>query len=146
MQPNNTPKSKIGLKHIIIIAAAVAVACAGILIAGYFANKALDDEYTTKEMDEVMDEIIRTKHFVSDWYSEISSGENGTCAVYLNEIRFGNNEYSLTFAGERLRAVYPRGERFFKLEYIEKIEFFEVDGKVRCRFYYGSSGEYTFTV
>lgn len=146
MQPNNTPKSKIGLKHIIIIAAAVAVACAGILVAGYFANKALDDEYTPKEMDEVMDEIIRAKHFVSDWYAEISSGENGTCAVYLNEIRFGNNEYSLTFAGERLRAVYPRGERFFKLEYIEKIEFFEVDGKVRCRFYYGSSGEYTFTV
>ena len=141
-----TSKNKIGLKQILIITVALIVACAGILIAGYFANKALDDEFTPKEMDEVMDEITRTKHFVSDWYLEMSSGENGACAVYLNELRFGNNEYTLTFAGSRLRAVYPRGERFFKLEYIEKVEFFEVDGKVRCRLYYGSSGEFTFTV
>lgn len=146
MSDNPTPKSKIGLKQILIIAAALAVACAGILIIGRLAAKSLDDEFTPKEMDEVMDEISRTKHFVSDWYLEMSSGENGACAVYLNEMRFGSNEYTLTFAGNRLRAVYPRGERFFKLEYIEKVEFFEVDGKVRCRLYYGSSGEYTFSV
>lgn len=144
MSDNPTPKNKIGSKQIIIIVAALIVACAGILVIGHFASKSLDDEYSAKEMDEVMDEITRAKHFVSDWYAELSA--KGNCSVYLNEIRFGNNEYTLTFAGGRLRAVYPRGERFFKLEYIEKVEFFEVDGKVRCRIYYGRSGQYTFSV
>ena len=62
------------------------------------------------------------------------------------QLRFGKNEYTLTYAGNRLRAVYPRGERFFKLENIRKVEFFSVDEKVRCRFYYGETGEYTFSV
>ena len=144
MQSNPTPKNKIGPKQIIIIVAALIVACAGILVIGHFVSKSLDDEFSPKEMDEIMDEITRVKHFASDWYAEISPA--GNCSVYLNEIRFGNNEYTLTFAGKRLRAVYPRGERFFKLEYIEKVEFFEVDGKVRCRIYYGRSGQYTFSV
>lgn len=137
-------KNKIGIKQIVIIAIAVTIACAGILAIGYFVEGSLDDEFTPQQMDDVMDEITRAKHFVSDWYAEISP--KGNCSVYLNEIRYGNNEYTLTFAGKRLRAVYPRGERFFKLEYIEKIEFFEVDGKVRCRVYYGQNGQYIFTV
>lgn len=139
-------KSKLGTKQIIIIAVALAVACTGILTIGYFANKALDDEFSASEMDEIMDEISRTKYFVSDWYHEILSEKNSDCSVYLNELRFGSNEYTLTVMSNRIRAVYPRGERFFKLEYIDKIEFFSVDGKIRCRFYYGESGEYTFAV
>lgn len=138
-------KNNINVKHLIIITIALTVACVTIVLAGQWAERALD-EFTPQEMNEITDELNRTKHFVLDWYAEISSGGKNSCVVYLNELRFGNNEYSLTFAGKRLRAVYPRGERFFKLEYVDKVEFFEVDGKVRCRLYYGRTGEYTFTV
>lgn len=139
-------KNKIGIKQILIIAVVLAIVCGVILTVGYFANKALGDEFSAKEMDEIMDEIMRVKHFISDWYAEISSIGMGNGSVYLNEIRFGSNEYTLTFAGARLRAVYPRGERFMKLDFIRKVEFFSIDDKTRCRLYYGNTGEYTFSV
>ena len=146
MSENTTDKkSRINIKHLIIISVTLVLACIMIVLAGQWALRSLD-EFTPSEMGEITDELNRTKHFVSDWYLEISNSDTGDCSVYLNEIRFGNNEYALTFAAGRLRAVYPRGERFFKFEYISKAEFFEVDGKVRCRLYYGRTGEYTFTV
>lgn len=138
-------KSKVSAKQLIIIAVVVAIACGIILTVGYFVNDPIE-EFNDKEMAEITDEISRTRHFVSDWYAELSAGENGECEVYLNELRFRGGTYTLSAAGGRLRAVYPRGERFFKFDYIRSVEFFEVSGKVRCRVYYGQNGEYIFTV
>ena len=144
-EKSSKEKRKIGAKQLIIIAVVVSIACAIILTVGYLVNNP-PEEFSDEEMAEITDEISRTRHFVSDWYAELSAGENGECDVYLNELRFRGGTYSLSCAGERIRAVYPRGERFFKLEYIERLEFFEIEGKLRCRVYYGKSGEYTFTV
>ena len=135
----------VNVKTLVIIAIAAVLLCVAAVVAVHIIT-----DYQVRIADaksaEVEDEITRAKHFVSDWYQEISGNENGVCSVYLNELRFGKNEYTLTYAGNRLRAVYPRGERFFKLENIRKVEFFSVDEKVRCRFYYGETGEYTFSV
>ena len=144
-EKSSKEKKKIGAKQLIIIAVVVAIACAIILTVGYFVNNP-PEEFSDEEMAEITDEISRTRHFVSDWYAELLAGENGECDVYLNELRFRGGTYTLSSAGGRLRAVYPRGERFFKFDYIRSVEFFEVSGKVRCRVYYGQSGEYIFTV
>lgn len=136
---------KIGAKQLIIIVITVAIACGIILTVGYFVNRPIE-EFSDEEMAEITDEISRVRNFVSDWYAELSAGENGECEVYLNELRFRGGTYTLSSAGGRIRAVYPRGERFFKFDYIRSVEFFEISGKVRCRVYYGETGEYTFTV
>lgn len=138
-------KRRIGAKQLIIIAISVAIACAAILVIGHFISRSFD-EFTPQEMADITDEITRTRHFVSDWYAELSQSGKGDCKVYLNELHFEIENYSLAVANGRLRAVYPRGERFFKFEHIRRLEFFEIDGKVRCRVYYGQTGEYTFTV
>ena len=144
-EKSSDAKRRIGVKQLTVIVVTVAIACGIILTIGYFAEKHFD-EFDSQEMSEITDEISRTRYFISDWYSELLATCNNDCNVYLNELRFDGGTYSLTFAGGRLRAVYPRGERFFKFYYIRRIEFFEIDGKVRCRVYYGQTGEYTFTV
>lgn len=93
---------------------------------------------------ELTDEFSRARCFIEDWINELNNGR--TLQVYINELRFIEGNYSLTIAKNRIRAVYPRGERFFKLEKITNIEFFEVDSFLRCRFSYGNSGEYMFRV
>lgn len=102
------------------------------------------NKYFTMDNDEITaelaDEFTRTKWFIIDWYNELK--ETGKYEVYLNEIRFQNGKYTLTVAQNKIRAVYPKGERYFKLEFIKQIEFFEVGGVLRCRLFYGSRGEY----
>ena len=99
-----------------------------------------DDELTS----DLADEFARARFFIVDWYSELKS--TGKCAVFLNELRFEKGLYTLTVERNRIRAVYPRGERSFKLEFITHVEFFEVNGVLRCRFSYGRAGEYLFRI
>ena len=119
---------------IIVLIAAAAITAALLFRKEY--GKDPNDEITP----ELTDEFARAKDFISDWYAELRT--QGKCSVYLNELQFAGGRYALTYANDRVRAVYPRGERFFKLEYITKIEFFETNGALRCRFFYGQSGEY----
>lgn len=121
---------------IIIILTVTAAVVAAALFLGSKLGSESEDEIT----DELTDEFSRARYFISDWYSELNSTDK--CQVYLNELRFTSGKYTLTYASGRIRAVYPRGERFFKLDKITKIEFFETNGILRCRFYYGRNGEY----
>ena len=105
----------------------------------------IDSEQKSDEItDELKDEFSRAQYFITDWYNELAA--RGNCQVYLNELRFEDGKYTLTTAKNRIRAVYPRGERYFKLEQITKIEFFEVNSTLRCRLSYGINGEYMFKV
>lgn len=93
---------------------------------------------------ELSDEFGRGRWFIIDWYNDLKV--NGRCQVFLNELQFANGQYSLTVANNRIRAVYPKGERYFKLDLVTQIEFFEVNGVLRCRFSYGKNGEYMFRI
>ena len=144
-KPSQTGKP-IFTKRLIVIIVIAAFICATTLLISYATNEYFN-EFSQEENEEITDEINRARCFISDWFLENSDGNSRKCTVYLNELRFEQGRYTLTFAGgDRIRATSPRGERFFKFEYINNIEFFEVDEKVRCRLYYGRSGEYTFTV
>lgn len=142
-EKNPKEKNKISTRQLIIIGVTVAISCGIILLIGYFVNNP-PAEFNNAEMAEITDEILRVRHFVSDWYAEISELSIGECKVHFNELRFEGSNYTVSTANRRLRAVYPRGERFFKFDYIDSVEFFKIDGKVRCRVYYGQTGEYTF--
>ena len=133
------------IRQIIIIAVVLALVCAAILIGGHIVSEKLDG-YSSQEMIEITDEITRAKHFISDWYDEIHALSSSEPRVFLNELRFDSVGYTITYAADRLRAVYPRGERFFKFDYIDSAEFFTVDNKIRCRLYYGKDGEFTFSL
>ena len=120
---------------IVILLIAVAAITAALLFRREYGGDH-NDEITA----ELTDEFARTRDFIADWYAELKN--QGKCSVYLNELQFSGGKYALTYASGRIRAVYPRGERFFKLEQITKIEFFETNSILRCRLYYGKSGEY----
>lgn len=102
----------------------------------------VDDETV---IDECADEIIRTKYFILDWYNELTS-QFGMAQIYHNEIRFNRGEYTLTVAGPNIRAVYPRGERFFRLNYITYIDFYIEDNITKCKIYYLANGEIVFNI
>ena len=133
MKRSNTLKAII-IIYVIISAAAIV----------FFVADRLNDLYDQPDLtEEYADEISRIKYFISDWYNELSSAGNKV-NVYLNELQFSGAKFSLTYFNGSVRAVYPRGERFFKAQYINNIEYFEVDGKLRCRLYYGEDGVYMF--
>ena len=123
----------------LLLVAAVAIGGA-LIFRKEYGQPPESDEIT----DELSDEFSRIRWFITDWYNELKS--TGKCMTYLNELRFDNGKYTLTYANGRIRAVYPRGERFFKLENVKKIEFLETHNVLRCRLYYGSSGEYLFRI
>ena len=129
-------KKKPSIIAIIIILLIAAAAITAALLFRKEYGKEPNDEITP----ELTDEFARAKDFISDWYVELK--RQGKCSTFLNELQFLGGKYTLTYAAGRIRAVYPRGERFFKLDLITNIEFFETNGVLRCRFYYGQSGEY----
>ena len=88
------------------------------------------------------DELSRVKYFIKDWYDECSA--YGEVKVYYNELRFQAGTYTLTVAADRIRAVYPRGERFFQMEYVSYLEFYMENGHLICKLYYLETGEYVF--
>ena len=105
---------------------------------------------TTKENNErrlleTEDEISRTIWFIKDWYNELSA-DYGTAEVYFNELRFLDGKYTLTIAADKIRAVFPRGARFFRLENISYLEFFEDNNSIRCILFYNENGETVFEV
>ena len=103
-------KKKPSIALIILIVLLIVVG-----IATYFAVRFIGGEVDSDEItDELSDEFSRIRWFITDWYSELNA--KSKCQVYLNELRFENGRYTLTTANDRIRAVYPRGERFFKLE------------------------------
>ena len=132
-------------KTLIWIIVIVAIAVVGIIAATAIVKgvKASNNNPDTLS-SELTDEFSRAKYFITDWYDELSA--NRKCNVYLNELSFQNGQYTLTYADKRMRAIYPKGERFFKLDYVTKIEFFQVDNVLRCRFSYGENGEYMFKI
>ena len=133
-------KSKISIPLIILVALLIVAGVVAFILLRNIDSEQKSDEIT----DELRDEFSRAQYFITDWYNELSA--KGKCQVYLNELRFEDGKYTLTTAKNRIRAVYPRGERFFKLEQITKIEFFEVNSTLRCRLSYGINGEYMFKV
>jgi len=135
---NNTVKSII--LAVVIIGLLISN---GITLKLYFEslNSGKTDE---KELiDNTGDELSRAKFFIKDWYDEIHE-IYGASKVYHNELRFCEDKYTLTVAGHRIRAVYPRGVRFFQMDYITYIEFFEDNGNLQCRMYYNETGEIVF--
>lgn len=110
----------------------------------FFIGKSQTNNSIDEITSDLSDEFSRAKYFISDWYNELCDSRGAI--VYLNEVVLQGGRYSLTYASGRIRAVYPRGERFFKLDRITSIEFFEVDSILRCRFSYGENGEYMFRV
>ena len=141
----NQEKTKNGVTviRVIFYATMFLIVCSAIIFSIYVSKKF--DATSDSAMDDIIDELSRARFFILDWYAEISEAESGYY-IYLNELRFAKSGYTMTYAGGRLRAVYQRGDRFFKLYHIDKIEFFELNEKIRCRFYYGSGEEFTFTV
>ena len=134
-------KKKPSVIAIIVILVLATAAITGALIFRKSYGQAPENDEIT---DELSDEFTRIKWFITDWYNELKA--SGKCGVYLNELRFESGKYTLTFANGRIRAVYPRGERFFKLEQVNKIEFFTTNDILRCRLCYGGSGEYLFRI
>ena len=143
MTEQKTPK-KIEPKKLIILSVVLALVCLAIVLGGQYVNN-LVKGHTAEEQQQIADELIRTKDFISDWYDELVV-DGKPCDVYLNELRFAGGTYTLTFAGKRLRAVYPRGNRFFKMDFIDNAEFFQAGGKIRCRLHYWGTNEYTFAL
>lgn len=125
---------------VFVISIIIVAAIAATMICVYF----FSNRQNGKNSESVQDELSRAKLFIQDWYKELSDKKG--CSIYLNELSFQNGTYTLTFAQNRIRAVYPRGERFFKLEHITKVEFFEIDNVLRCRFSYGENDEYMFRI
>ena len=103
----------------------------------------LDTFVENVSQDQYDDEINRVNYFIQDWYDELTSS-HGVAKVYRNEIRFENGQYTLTVAKDRIRAVYPRGIRFFQLKYITYIEFLEDENGLNCKLYYGETETTTF--
>lgn len=128
---------------VLLIVLLVVVVCASVILTVIVFNNNKNDR-ADEITDELADEFSRIRWFITDWYNEIE--HYGSCRVYLNEIQIDGGHYTLTYAQNRIRAVYPRGERFFKIELITKIEFFEVNGILRCRLSYGKTGEYMFII
>ena len=124
---------------IIVIAIAVFVTALAIILK-LNENKHIDSDLPQS----LTDEISRAKLFVLDWFNELSNDKK--CNVFLNELNIENGKYTLTFAKNRIRATYPKGERFFKCEEIKKVEFLIIDGVIRGRFSYGKNGEYMFRI
>lgn len=143
MDSEKKKRSSLSLKDIIFIAIIVLLTAVSIFFIGKYIQRNSTND--SELINAYADEISRTKFFIKDWYDEIS-GVSKNEQVYHNELRFDGGNYTLTVADKRIRAVFPRGERYFKLEYITYIEFFETSGKLQCRLYYEQNGEYTFTL
>lgn len=143
-EQENSSINKTNIKRIIIFVVILAILTTGVILLSLHLKR-LVEGHSSEEQVEMTDELKRAKHFISDWYVELSEDGN-SCVVYFNELRINNGQFTLTYAGKRIRAVYPRGERFFKFYLIDKLEFFETGGKIRCRLYYWGDSEYTFAL
>ena len=126
------------IEIIYIVFSAIFIVC----VVLSFHNEPNDTEYDPQI---ISDELTRAKHFIGDWYDELTA-KYKSCDVFYNELRFNNGAYTLTVAGDRIRAVYPRGERFFKLEHIRYLEFYKENGKLLCRLYFYDTGEFVFKI
>lgn len=97
-----------------------------------------------KVIDSTGDELSRVKYFIKDWFDEIYMDYSSSLDIYYNELRFNQGNYTLTCAADRIRAVYPRGVRYFQLQYVTYIEFIRLEGYLQCRLYFNETGEYLF--
>lgn len=91
------------------------------------------------------DELSRAKYFILDWYDELQP-DYGNAKVYKNELQFQEGNYILTVAKDRIRAVYPRGDRYFQLEFISYIEFTDNSGTLSCQMHSLKMGETSFNI
>ncbi|MCR5694351.1 MAG: hypothetical protein K6G89_05200 [Clostridia bacterium] len=136
--PKSPRVTPFALAIILILLITNAVTLGFLLKEKYYFN---EEEY----YQSCQEEIDNLKNFVNDWYYEMSSA-NGKASVYKNEIRFDDGRFVLTVSANRIRAVYPRGERFFRLNNINYVEFYEENNRVLCRIFYGNGGEFVFRV
>ena len=134
---------KISLKEIIVGIVIIGLVVSNVLLL----NKIIKIQTVNEDdyIEKYADEISRVKYFIKDWYDELYPSKEHF-EVYINELRFDNGIFSLTVANDRIRAVYPRGERYFQLQYITYIDFTERNGHLQCRLYYGKTGEYLFKI
>ena len=92
------------------------------------------------------DEISEVQFFIKDWYDELRDQRHGSVQVFFNELRFKEGTYTLTVAADKIRATFPRGERYFSFRHVNYVEFYEDGERILCRVYYGNKGEYVFKV
>jgi hypothetical protein len=108
----------------------------------------LDERFSTTEEEynkACQEEVDSIRYYICDWYAEINHITN-TVEVFNNEIRFDGGKYPLTVSENRLRAVFPRGERFFRMNYITHAEFYKDNSHILCRIFYSKGGEFVFRV
>ena len=108
----------------------------------------LDEKYsaTVEDYEQAWEnELENVRYFICDWYAEISLITSDV-NVYKNEIQFGNGKYILTVSQNRIRAVFPRGERFFRFNTITYVEFYTENNRHLCRLFYGKGGEFVFRI
>ncbi|MFA5220048.1 MAG: hypothetical protein WC424_03055 [Bacilli bacterium] len=136
---DNKTKQKVSLRDIIIIIFIVAVT---VLIIT-FINKMFEAREPDTEV--INEEIINVRSFILHWYQEFDEEE--VASVSRNELSFDSGKYSLTFAVNRLRAVFPDEKAIFIVfNHVEYLEFYQNDGEILCVISYINSGRYTFNV
>ena len=131
------------IKTALSLAIILALVISNVITLKLFIDSKSENE--TELVKNTGDELSRVKFFIKDWFDELSE-KNTTVSVFRNELRFGNNDYTLTVAGDRIRAVYPKGTRYFQLEYIKYIEFFEENANIKCKLYFNETGELIFNI
>lgn len=137
MEKQNKPK--VSSKDIIIIIFIISLTALIIT----FINKMFEEREPRTEL--IHEEIINIKSFVLHWYQEFDEDELHT--VNGNEISFSSGKYPLTFAVNRLRAVFPDGKAIFIVfNYIDYLEFYQSEGEIVAVISYHNSGRYTFVV
>ncbi len=129
------------VKRIIIAFFFVALVASNAVTLKLYLEKSYPDNTGVEEA--AGDELSRVKFFIKDWYDELSA-LYGEPEIFRNELRFLVGKYPLTVAADRVRAVYPRGERYFQLEYVSYLEFYKDNGHLVCKLYYLDTGEYLF--
>lgn len=136
---NEQSKRKTSSKDIIIIIFIVALTALIIT----FINKMFEESEVKTE--QITEEIINVKNFVLHWYN--SFDEDEIIAVGRNELSFNNGEYPLTFAVNRMRAVFPDGKAIYIVfDYVKYLEFYQDDGEVLCVISFIDNGRVTFNL
>ena len=131
-------KHQVSLKDIIIIIIIVVFTILIILFINKMFSRNEDNiELLTNE------EIVEVRKFVLNWY--LSFDEDEVIEVKVNQLSFRSGQYALTFAVNRVRALYPTGyDLHMTFKYVNYLEFSAINGVTRCTVSYANSGRYSF--
>jgi hypothetical protein len=131
------------ITNIVLIVVIVALLITNSITLKLYLDTFIEDD--AKVIDDTGDELSRVKFFIKDWYDELSFNY-GSVRIFNNELQAKDGKYTLTIAGNRIRAVYPRGVRYFPLKYVTYIDFVENEDGIQCRLFYNETGTSIFTL